>query len=372
MNLSQEIIEQVEQGVSTAKIASKYAWNDLSPVAQAELLEEVGQRDKTSANPLPLLRTLYVLTDKEDPWAAMRVLFVFYNTVEEKREDVLNSMRKKLEKIRDSLRREEAIQYLHYEAEYYVLKAHTEIDAGNLDGAIESYREALRSYKKALDEGGSSLSDRIALVEGDLRRLHAIRSRNQCLIPKDELESRHLRLQQEISRHADKLTEMRNDIEEKVVQRDKLRERCDKLKQEIEGYEEQERKLNLLTQQVRQHEAGLQFLMALPQAAMAPLWVEVVRLALEQGEIDSLVRQAVDRLAPRFPEEALPLLAEIVARTPGSLSMAPDRYRACTGHWMGRIAEARRLKEEEGTTAAAEILVEAWEAYFDALGDNVQ
>ncbi|MDY6876089.1 MAG: hypothetical protein SWK90_07820 [Chloroflexota bacterium] len=372
MKQSQEIIEQVDQGVSTAKIASKYAWNDLSPVTQAELLEEAGRRDKTSADLVPLLKALYVLTDKEDPWAALRVLSALYSAVEGKREDILDSMRKRLKRIRDSLRREEAIQYLRYEAEYYVLKAHTEIDAANLDGAIGSYGRALESYRKAFDEGDSSLSDRIAVVEKDFSRLRAIRSRNQRLIPKAELESRDLRLQQEISRRAEELEAIRNDIENEGVRRDRLREQCDKLRQEVAGYEEQERRLNSLMQQVRQHEAGLEFLTALPRAAMAPLWVEVVRLALEQGEIDSLVRQAVDRLAPRFPEEALPLLAEIVARTPGSLSIAQDRYQACTHHWMGKIAEARRLKEEKGTRAAAEILVEAWDAYFDALGDNVQ
>jgi len=372
MNVSQEIVEQVDQGVSARKIGSKYAWDDLSPVAQAELLEEAERRDKTSEDPLPLLRTLYVLTDRQDPWAAMRVLFASYSTVEGKREDILDSMRKKLRKIRDSLRHEEASKYLRYEAEYYVLKAHTEIDAGNLDGAIGFYREALKSYEKALDEGDASSSDRIALVEGDIRRLRAIQSRNQQLIPEGELESRNLQLQQEIIRRAKELEAIRNDIENEVARRDRMRKRCNELKQEVEGYEEQERKLNLLTQQVRQHEAGLQFLMALPQAAMAPLWVEVVRIALEQGEIDPLVHQAVDRLAPQFPEEALPLLAEIVARSPGSLSIAQDRYLAYTRHWMGKIAEARRLKEEKGTRAAAEILVEAWDAYFHALGDDVQ
>jgi regulator of sirC expression with transglutaminase-like and TPR domain len=97
-----------------------------------------------------------------------------------------------------------------------------------------------------------------------------------------------------------------------------------------------------------------------------------VRLALEQGEIDSLVRQAVERLSLQFPEEALPLLAEIAARTPGSFSIDQEVYQACTGHWMGKIAEARRLKEEGKIRAAAKTLVDAWDAYFDALGGEVR
>jgi chromosome segregation ATPase len=299
------------------------------------------------------------------------LIYVFHNTTEEKRDDILSSMREKLRKIREALSRtksEEISRYMQYQAEYYVLQAHRKIDVAKLDEAIKSYEEALSRYNAS----DLPVSDRVDLVKQDLNRLREIRSRSQYLIPKDRLESRHLQLRQEVKKRAEELKTIRGNIEREVDRRSRLKQRCDSLKQEIERYEERTKEFNLLKRKIRQHEAGLQFFITLPQAAMAPLWVEVVRLALEQGEIDSLVRQAVERLSLQFPEEALPLLAEIAARTPGSFSIDQEVYQACTGHWMGKIAEARRLKEEGKIRAAAKTLVDAWDAYFDALGGEVR
>ncbi len=368
MNISQEIIAKVDQGIPPKRIADEYTWHTLSRLTQEALFQEVERRSKTSENPKPLLRTLYTLTLKNDPWATLQVLmYGFQNTDAKQSEGILDSMRKVLHRIRNTLSKskpEDVDRYMQYLAEYYVLEAHREIDVGHLDKAIKSYENALSRYKA----GDPSLSDRIALVKQDLSRLRTIQSRSQSLVPREALESRTLRFQQELSKRAAELQSLRRDIEKGVARRDNLREQCAKFKQEMERYEDQKAKLTQLEADIVQHEAGLQFLTVLPRAAIAPLWVEVVRLALAQGEIDVLTQRAIERLIVPHPEEAIPLLAEIVARTPGSVDIDQETYEACTRHWMGKIAEARRLKEEKGLRAAAETLVEAWETYFDTLG----
>lgn len=370
MTLSQEIIAKVDRGVPTKRIVSEYAWQDLPRLAQEDLFEEAERRSETTENPMPLLRALYGLTVKKDRWATLRVLTcVFHNTDVEKSEAILDSMRKQLRGIRDTLSDSnpgEVDRYMQYLAEYYVLEAHREIDAGNLDKAIRSYESALSRFRGS----NPPASDRIALVNQDLARLRAIQSRSQSLVPREALESRTLRLQQDLSKRAAELQNLRRDIEKGVTRRDSLREQCDTLKQEMEGYEEQTAKLTQLRADIVQHETALQFLTALPRVAMAPLWVEVVRLALAQGEIDVFTRSAIERLSVPHPEEALPLLVEIIARTPDSFDIDRETYEACTRHWMGKIAEARRLKEEKGVRDAAELLVVAWEDYFDALGND--
>jgi hypothetical protein len=372
LEVSQEIISKVDQGVSPKAIAHTYVWNDLPLIARTELLEEAERRSEHAENPMPLLRTLYRLTSRQDPWTTLRVLMcVFYTKDVEGKKAILDSMRKKLGEIRESLSGsqpevEEVNRYLQYRAEYYVLEGQREIEAGNLNAAIQSYENALSRYK-GIDP---PVLDRISLIEKDLNHLREINSRNQHLVPEDKLESKQIQLQREISQDLEELKAIQHETAQEVASRDSLRDQCDKLKQEMERYEDQKAKLTQLRADLVQHEAALQFLTVLPRAAMAPLWVEVVRLALSQGEIDMLTRSAIERMIVPYSEEALPLLAEIVARTPDSVNIDQETYKACTRHWMGKIAEARRLKEEKGIRAAAETLVEAWETYFDALGGD--
>ncbi len=371
MNLSQQIIDDVDAGASPAAIAAKYPWEGLSLLVREELFEELDRRRQEGRASLPLLKALFVLTSGRDPWAEMRVLVAASGdeaTDKERREGILERLKDGLTRIYDSVGEDQVCQFLHYRGEYYILKAQMHIDDGDLDGAIGSYEQALKSYEKATSEGSSSSPARIVVVKQDLDRLRSIQAKNQHLVPWDALESESLQLQQQISERAEELEGLRNDIQDRTTEREDLTKLRDQLKREIEEYEGREREVESLKKKIRQHEAGLQFLVALPQAATAPLWVEVVRLALQQGEIDSLAQDAVERLALEYPEEALPLLSEIAARTPGGFSLNEDAYQACTRHWMGKIAEARRLREEDGIRAAAKALVEAWDAYSAALG----
>jgi len=119
-----------------------------------------------------------------------------------------------------------------------------------------------------------------------------------------------------------------------------------------------------LKTQMREHEPALHFLMALPRAATAPLWAEVVRIALDQGEIDDLAYQALERLAFVCPTEALPLLAEIAARAPKPFRIPAEAFQQAAATWFAGIAEGRVLIEQDEVVAAAQRLVDAWSAFF--------
>jgi len=366
VSLYKDIIEKIDQGVSHKKIANLYSWADLSPMDQAALFKEAEQRSETSDAPLHFLQILLYMTNKSDPWAAIKVLsFVLQVIDKSKKNDVLREMQKKLDSIGETLsksNRTEIERYMRFQAEYYIHKAHTEIDIGNLTRAINSYQSALELYEKC----GPAIADKAAIVKSELDHLHMIQSQQQHFIPQDKLESQYLQLKRELDKLKNEYLEMQKNIQRLQHQKSELQQSRDELRKAIEAYRNQKEQLGQLQEKINQHQAGLYFLTLLPQAAMAPLWVEVVRLALEQGEIDAFTEQALERLAPKFSEQAIPLLAEMAARAPEPFTTSQESYQASTSHWMAQIAQARRLKAQNNKKAAS-LLVEAWDTYFKAL-----
>lgn len=83
----------------------------------------------------------------------------------------------------------------------------------------------------------------------------------------------------------------------------------------VHTVEELTRNYNETKRRAAEEEAALKFMLNLPRFAMAPLWVEVVRLALRhQGEIDALTIHAMQRLSFTLPDLAAPLLGQILVR----------------------------------------------------------
>ena len=116
--------------------------------------------------------------------------------------------------------------------------------------------------------------------------------------------------------------------------------------------------------------ATLEFMLALPQAATAPLWVEVLRLALQQGEMDELSKQALERLAIPHPDDAIPLLAEIAARAPEPFKIELKQAQKVITQWFLLIARARLEIQAEKPLKAAETMVRAWETFFALKANN--
>ncbi len=378
MNLAREIINELDQGASYQQVANRYSWHSLAVDDKEHLWNEAEKRSRDSKASADLLFALYRMAQEKDRWDALRALgLIALRPDISRRQSILKTMQAELEGIRNSLsdtRPADVRRYKQCEADFYCLNARLWIESDNFRAAIQSYEGALAIYEKYAEEKAS-------WVKGQIVYLESVQSRQQQLLPIELLQSERLRLQRvlekfttEIKRYQEALSVTQTQVEDLSHQKDDLIRESVKLAQDIDVQKStlrewqkriatQKSTQDELSERIRLQEACLHFLVALPQAAMAPLWVEVVRLALKQGEIDELARQALERLAPHFPQDAVPLLAEVAARSPEPFSVDVEKFQANATHWMALIAQAREL-EEQDLGAAARILVKAWDTFL--------
>ena len=362
-----EIIRQLDSGLPAEKVAKTHSWNALSQEDREWLLEEaerrIGMTDPQKRRELVL--AAYHMT-REYPWDRVRALALIVQFPDDdltssKRKGALQFMSTVLEKIRDTLSDRNAAdiqRYERYKADYHALEAKFCLGQSDIAGAIHSYQEALALYQRCDLQKGSC-------VKEEIDRLEALSARGEQLLPLDCLKSEQLRVQEELLRCKEKATTAQKKLSEVQAECKQRNDQLRGLEQKVDTRNKQlqdlEEKHNKQQEDIRRQQSTLWFLEALPRAAMAPLWVEVVRLALRQGEIDELTRQALERLSLDFPQDAPPLLAEIAARSPEPFAIDTREFGSKTARGFRLMAEARKMKEEHDLTAAAEALVEAWD-----------
>lgn len=373
MNLGQEIVQKLDSKVPHKQIAKEYPWSSL-PLADREYLWQEAKRLSAEGSNA-LLFAIYTMTREHHPWGELRALALIVqlpNTVIPlaKKQDGLKRMLGTLERIRDTLSDQNTAdiqRYRQYKADYYMLEASILLRLKNMARATRNYQEALVIYQEY------GLEKRASRARQEIARLKKIEEEGQHLLPLDRLASEQLRFQEELTKTKASVTAQQRQLSEIQTSYQKAKQDSDSLLQEVRDKKSQLQKLGQeckkqqalkqkLEEDIAKKLPALHFLVALPQAAMAPLWVEVVRLALDQGEIDELTQQAVERLAIDFPEEAVPLLVEIAARSPKPFTVNATEFQSKVTRGLALIAQARQLKEEQqDLSAAAEALVEAWD-----------
>jgi len=383
MGLSAKIIEQLDKGERLDTIKNKYPWSSLSATDRADLFVEAERRlaDPKGQN---LAIALCMMSREKDLWDTLRAhsLIVRRQEMEPARKQrVLEDMRRYLEQIRNSLSTtpgdaSNIRRYQQFEADYYVLKALVLTELSNLDEAISAYQSALANYQKLdLRESASQCRNRIAELEETRRQ-------GKSLVSMEELESQRVQLQAKLNGleesfkvQQQELATAQANVHQQMETSQKLAQEVDKWHRAVQAGETRARELDQELQgkqaQLREQDVALQFLVALPRMAMAPLWVEVIRLALDQGEMDVWTRLALERLALHLPKDALPLLAEASARWPQPIDIDPTRFQESAAHWLALIAQARACQNSD-PLAAARILVEAWDGFFAAMKDCPQ
>ena len=370
MTLCQDIIAQLDQDKPQQPLPT---WSSLSLEDKYCLLREARRRSEDSDASMPFFGALYRMVEKEEPpWSALEVCACAIrrpSSVDRAR--VLKKMRELLDQIRKTLPPSDSAaidRFKQHTAGYLVLCGKVWSESDQIPRAIQSYQEALRCYQEqGADEGAQ-------WVQKQISRLQQIQGSRGELLPMELLESERARVQEELARLETGVEKQQqvladSNIDHQRLQDDQRRllrqieEQKTKLQEQGRQTKQKDARLQEIDDQVRQWEATLHFLMALPRAAMAPLWVPVVRLALDQGEIDDLTLRALERLAIDAPEDAVPLLAEIAARHPDPSAVDLNRLQKGVVHWMAGIARARS-SQKENPTAAAQALVDAWDAFF--------
>lgn len=381
MNLGTKILTELDQGTRADKLKKDYPWPTLSVRDRERLFAEAEKRLKDPSG-RELLIALYLMSKDKDLWDTLRVLSLVLRHPHidlDKKHNVLGEMRRYLDQLRSSLssapgEAHTVRRYQEYETQFYVLSAQVQVESEKIDEALVSYQAALAIGQKA------GLQDLVALVQRQMAQLEEIKYQNTPLVPLERLESERLRLQSELKRLETLRQEqeqishsLQAEAQQHKLEKDQLVQQIDQWRRVVEAGEARDRDLKQraqdLNSQLFDQDAGLKFLVTLPRVAMAPLWVEVLRLALQQGEMDDLSRQALERLSIPFPQEALPILAEVAARWPEPYDVDPDKFRQTTSHWMALMAKARQLKEKN-TVAAAQVMVEAWDAFFASADGN--
>ena len=371
-NLGQEIVQKLDSKVPYQQVAKEYSWSSLSLADRQYLWQEARRRSADGHN--ALLFAIYTMTREQHPWDELHALALIVELPDTvmplaKKQDGLKRMSGRLEYIRGTLSDQNPAdiqRYRQYKAGYYVLEAKTSLRLKNIARATRNYQEALAIYQEY------GLEERASRVRQEIARLKKMEEEGQHLLPLDRLASEQLRLQEELTKIRASVTAQQQQLSEIQASYQKAKRGRDGLLQEVrdkkpqiqkldQEYKKQQALRQKLEEDIEKKLPALNFLVALPQAAMAPLWVEVVRLALEQGEIDELTRQALERLALDFPEEAVPLLAEIAARSPEPFTVNAQDFQSKVTRGLALMADARQLKEkQQDLSAAAKVLVEAW------------
>jgi hypothetical protein len=374
MSVVDRIIAQVDAGKPYKQIADAYPWHSIGVAEKQRLFAEATNRNTSVAKPTTLLYTLYVMAENANElWDSARALALILRRPDFRPADKqrgFDELRKKLDQIRSTLSTQDPAsvsRYKLYEADYLALKAEA-LESSSPDKALDCYREARAIWQKYGEGDKTKLADdMIALLENIIRN-------QQSLLPLELLTSERMKLQEEIATLQADVGSTKQELSSLKQQAQRLKDDTERLKREaqtklayIETLRSQEEqgssRLRGISSQITQSEAALQFLLALPRAATAPLWLEVLKLALAQGNMDPLALQAMERLSIQCPEEGLPVLAEIIARLPDGHGVDPIVFQRVSTDWVVGMSRAM-VRVEGDPEGAARELIEAWSGFF--------
>ena len=382
---TKQILDLIDQGVTPKLVAEKVPWLDLSAEQRENLFGEAEKRIKgTSAN--SILAAMYYLT-REQPWDLLRVVSLVVRSKSspyERKIFTLGEMRKKLDQLRDSFSNTSPqnanmlTRYKNSEADYYALNGMVLFDAKKPDEAVQHMSAAVSKYEAL------GAFEKAEILKNKIAKITEVREKNSTLVPVQALEDERSTLQEEISRLIGEQKKLKQEIERLQSQVKTAAMRLNKLETELKDITVrrdqvavEERRLaescttlqlqvQELERQLASAETGLRFLLALPRLTMSPLWVEVVRMAIAQGNYDDLTMQALERLTVSFPDEAAPLLAEMAARAEDH--QVAESIQSLQGGF-ALIARASS-KDNVSLGMKASMLLEGWEQILNLQRGN--
>ena len=381
MSQTEIILGQIKAKANMDTLVQNYPWESLNAQDRETLIKTA---EGLASDPVgyDLLMFLFRVSSKKDEFYPLRVLDLATlrpNQETEKKTSTLKNMRLRLDTIRDSLNKltpdkNRVTTYQFYDAEYNMLYGLTLYQDGDGQKALPYLQTALEGFKKVKSE------TRVKFTEGLIVQINNTPKGGPIASPAvlenrfgeltrqiTDKESQLANLQQVENSTQNRLSLLSNDLNTRQAQISELTEKIskyDKKKQQIETeLLELESRVQQNKKLATQSTDGLQFLLALPKMAMAPLWVESVRLALQSGKIDALTEQCVRKLAAVHPKEGLQLLAEIEARFPETYAVDAALFEMTANQWMVLLAEARVLLDKD-ITQAAKKAVQAWDLFF--------
>jgi vacuolar-type H+-ATPase subunit I/STV1 len=383
MNRSDEIIQRLDSGSATDKeLARQYPWASLSDQDRYSLLKQCRVRAHNGEGSIDLLRYVYLVTKDHDDANAFKVLYWIYQrpeTDQKTKHGVNKAMEGLLERLRVGIKdRKGAAEYKKCEGAYKQLRAETYERTGDLQKAVALYQEALSDYQ---DIGYTQGIRDVQKILDDLESIEVlvpndqvdktIRKRQkelaQLTAEVRELDARRAAAVQEIEKQQEQIEAVQHQHKETLALLNQHRDQIPALEQQVVASQHQ---VKVLQEEIARLQVSADFLLVLQQTATAPLWVEVLRLALAQGEIDDLALQAMERLAVDVSPEVSSVLVEAAARLPDPFALPPDVVEAGEKRWLALIAESKRIRDQD-LVRATELMVDAWETLFSISEEEV-
>jgi hypothetical protein len=375
---AQTIISRLDGGEKWQQLAGFIDWGAI-PVVEREKLFAEAEKRSTQANVSDnLIRALGQLSARaKDSSSTIRSCTLLMRRPDlelEDRKRVLDLVRRQLQTLSGTIQRDDELglrQYRLHVADFLALQTDVDLQTpgeGALQAAIDKYSEAQTIWDRY------EQPTRAEWAGDQVRMLKSMQEHKETLVPMDQLRSESAELmakseavRERLRAESAKLEETTHRSEELSAENANLMTQARKMRSELDRVQAEVHRSNGdvqdLASRIRSHEAALHFLMVLPRAASGPLWAEVVRVALDQGEIDSFTQQALERLVISCPEEALPVLAEVAARAPEPFRWTEREFRDAATGWMIAAAEANALKQKGDFAAAAQRLLDMWAAF---------
>jgi len=377
-----QILKLIKEGEPPKKIAQTIFWKDMA-LEQREALFQITENHICDEYSHSLLSVLYYLTVREFPWDVLRVLGMVVRSPipYDKKINTFEEIGKRLEGLRESIAgvtTRDAAQierYKFFEADYFAQYGIVLGEENKTDEAIRLLAAALGKYQAL------GANERVSIIKTRLDTLNDARDRGRALVPIQSLRDQRELLQNDISALSSQAGVLQYEVQKKQEEIlhfgtivDGLQEKAEEVNQRIAKQLNEEKELlsrkrellrhiQELTRQASIAEVGLQFLFMLPQMATAPLWLEVVRLSIQQGEMDDFTIQALTRLTLAYPDEATPLFAQVAARFDGE-APAPNHPIFQALSKISRVASSGN----ENAREVAEQLLEAWDIILNLEG----
>lgn len=355
--LAEDILTQVKEGCPYQWISAKMPWLSLPLEDRIYLLERARSDEPISDKLIRLLAHMVQNLPSQYRWDQIHVLFLSISRLnwDERKKEIAFQ---KIEYLLEDLEKNESggavseEHKLEVRATFYKLRGWFNIERNQCQAAFEDFDKAIECYRLSED------SEQIKLLTSQINGIKKLISVSISPVVNIDLHLAELKLNSELEHLLSLLSQKKAEYEtisQKIEE--KARENIN-LSQIIQ---KRAMELNDLTRQVQYYSVYLNFLMKLRETSLSPIWLEVLRLALKQGQIDRLAIHAIERLLPEIANIDSKLFQEVVSRLPEMNGVEiPEGFPADAQVWLEKINQVKEMKSQNTTQAAMKI-VEAWE-----------
>lgn len=359
-SLADAILAEFKNGVPAEKISLSFPWVQLSSADRRLLIDQAKGFNPIAKSLLQLLALMVEDVPIEFRWDQIDILMVGFQYLgwdDLQKQIALNKMELALDELKaliEQQRLDLLNAYSRYSARFYLLRGGFFYEKMKIAQAISDFNNAIHYLNQS---GLKKSADRVYYLLIVMQRL--LEEGTQPL--EDSLDENFLFhfLRDEEEKLLDQITELTTRVKELV---EETQSKAEQLKILEDQLQERQKCITKLQNLISESEIYWEFLGEMRQHATAPLWQEVIGMALEQGEIDDPVRTAIERLLLTKKGWDLNILYQVLLRVrgleKGDISLLAKGL---------SMIEQGGLALNEDKVKSARLVMEGWELVLTAL-----